>query len=174
MLELGRGLLSGSHNHTLFTNGNVLHQSPNAIREQFIDWEAPFWHWSKSLGGILGTPNFTTNKGIRMWEESKHSSIATPTLEKVLPILKVLFVCPCPIDSDAKKQVSRPNKTRGPGISSPRTKNDSAVPRRWVRQKRQLSQYFKQKKRMGGFRLEMPFRQPLLLLGSLTRASREW
>jgi hypothetical protein len=104
MLELGRGLLSGSHNHTLFTNGNVLHQSPNAIREQFIDWEAPFWHWSKSLGGILGTPNFTTNKGIRMWEErSKHSSIATPTLEKVLPILKVLFVCPCPIDSDSQE-----------------------------------------------------------------------
>jgi hypothetical protein len=42
MLELGRSLLSGSHNHTLFTNGNVLRQSLTAIREQFIDWEAPF------------------------------------------------------------------------------------------------------------------------------------
>lgn len=42
MLELGRGLLSGSHNHTLLTNGNVLRLPPSAIREQFIDWEAPF------------------------------------------------------------------------------------------------------------------------------------
>jgi hypothetical protein len=43
---------------------------------------------SAEFSGV-GTPNFTTNKGIRMWEErSKHSSIATPTLEKVLPILK--------------------------------------------------------------------------------------
>jgi hypothetical protein len=55
-------LLSGSHNHTSFANSIVIHDSADAIREEFMEPERAVSTLVKILGATLRAQTFMAQK----------------------------------------------------------------------------------------------------------------